>query len=73
MKTLLSIKTEKPLKLEAQRIAQEFGIPLSTLINAFLKQFVRNKEISLDISHKPTPYLWTVILIRTQTVNLLRN
>jgi len=56
-KTLLTIKTDKNLKKEAQKVAEELGIPLSTFINETLKQFVRNKEIALSVSYEPTPTL----------------
>ena len=46
--TILNIKTDKKLKAEAQKIAGEIGVPLSTVINAFLKQFVRDKEITFS-------------------------
>jgi len=61
MKTVLTIKTDKTIKDQARKVADEFGIPLGTIINAFLRQFVRNKELSLDISYKPTPYLMKII------------
>lgn len=61
MKTVLNIKIDKSLKLEAQSVAQQFGIPLGTILNAFLRQFVRNKELSLNISHQPSAYLEEVI------------
>ena len=61
MKTVLTVKTDKSLKLQAQKTAEEFGIPLGTIMNAFLKQFVRNKEISLDISYQPTKYLTDIL------------
>ena len=62
MKTIINIKTDKALKEAAQQTAKEIGIPLGTAINAFLKQFVRDKEITLS-SHKahPTPYLQKII------------
>ncbi len=60
-KTVLNFKTDKSLKLEAQKTAEEFGIPLGTIMNAFLRQFVRNKEISLNISYQPTKYLTDIL------------
>lgn len=56
-KTLLSIKTDKSLKYAAQKTAEELGFPLGTLINSFLKQFVRTKEISFSTTYKPSKYL----------------
>ena len=62
-KTILNIKTDKVLKKHAQETAEELGIPLSTAINAFLKQFVREKEITLSANeYTPTPYLQKIIV-----------
>ncbi len=44
-KTTLTIKTDKELRDEAKKTAKELGLPLGTVINAMLKQFVREKEI----------------------------
>ncbi|MAZ56593.1 hypothetical protein CL653_02280 [bacterium] len=56
--TILNIKTDKDLKVEAQSVAKELGLPLSTVINAFLRQFVRDKEVTFSAdTHRPTPYL----------------
>ncbi|MEK7185096.1 MAG: type II toxin-antitoxin system RelB/DinJ family antitoxin [Patescibacteria group bacterium] len=61
-KTILNIKTEKSLKIAARETAEELGLPLSTAINAFLKQFVREKEITLSANKlKPTPYLQKIL------------
>ena len=60
-KTLITVKTEKTLKRAAQEVAEEIGISLGTLINSFLKQFVRTKEIVFSVSYKPTPYLISAI------------
>jgi addiction module RelB/DinJ family antitoxin len=60
-KTLITVKTDKTLKKAAQEVAEEIGISLGTLINIFLKQFVRTKEINFSVSYKPTPYLMKVI------------
>ena len=52
-KTLLTIKTDKKLKKAAQETAKELGIPLGTLINMTLKQFVREKEIKFAGGYTP--------------------
>lgn len=56
-KTLITIKTEKSLKELAQKTAQEIGIPLGTIINSLIKQFVRNKEVVLSVTNRPSAYL----------------
>jgi len=60
--TIINVKTDKKLKLEAKKVAAELGVPLSTVINAFLKQFVRDKEITLSANQfRPTPYLESIL------------
>lgn len=60
--TILNIKTDKKLKADAQKVAGELGVPLSTVMNAFLKQFVRDKEITLSANqYRPTPYLESIL------------
>lgn len=61
-KTILNIKTDKHLKRAAQDTAEELGVPLGTAINAFLKQFVREKELVLSADRRtPTPYLQRIL------------
>ncbi|MEK7610316.1 MAG: type II toxin-antitoxin system RelB/DinJ family antitoxin [Patescibacteria group bacterium] len=61
-KTILNVKTDKKLKKAAQETAEELGLPLSTAVNAFLKQFVREKEIRLSADkYRPTAYLDRII------------
>jgi len=60
--TILNVKTDKKLKAEARKVAGEIGVPLSTVVNAFLKQFVRDKEVTFSASeYRPTPYLAAAI------------
>lgn len=61
MKTLLTIKTDKVIKDTAQEVAEEIGVPLSTVINSFLKQFVRDREVVFSASYNPSPYLRKII------------
>ena len=61
--TILNVKTEKKLKEEAKKVSAELGVPLSTVINAFLKQFVHDKEITFSANHyRPTPYLERILI-----------
>lgn len=43
---MLNVKTDKEVKREAVKVAGEIGIPLSTVVNAFLKEFVRERKIT---------------------------
>lgn len=51
MTALITVKTDSKVKAQAQKIAGELGVSLSTVINTSLKQFIRDKE--LYISAKP--------------------
>ena len=42
MKTMINIKADKEVKESAQRVAAELGLPLSTVINAYLKELSEN-------------------------------
>ena len=61
MKTVINIKADKDVKANAQRIARELGMPLSTVINAYLKQFVRNKEVYFSTAPRMTTELEEII------------
>jgi addiction module RelB/DinJ family antitoxin len=49
-KTVINIKADKEVKKNAQKIAEELGLSLSAVINAYLRQFIRNKEIHLSVA-----------------------
>ena len=50
MDTTLTIKTKKELRDEVKKTAGKLGIPVTTAVNALLKQFVRDKEIVLSLN-----------------------
>lgn len=45
-KSILNIKTDREVKDQARQIAEEIGVPLSTVVNAFLKEFIRNRQVT---------------------------
>ncbi|MBI5728136.1 MAG: type II toxin-antitoxin system RelB/DinJ family antitoxin [Candidatus Magasanikbacteria bacterium] len=46
--TTLSIKIEDDLKINAQKMADAFGVSLSSLIKMLLKNTVRSGKLDLD-------------------------
>ncbi|HEX9722512.1 MAG TPA: type II toxin-antitoxin system RelB/DinJ family antitoxin [Candidatus Paceibacterota bacterium] len=48
MNTTLTIKTDKKLRDQAKKTAGELGVPLGTVLNALMRQFVRDKEVTLS-------------------------
>ena len=55
MKTVLNIKTDREVKQKAQQIARDLGLPLSTVINAYLKEFVREREVRFSLEPQLRP------------------
>lgn len=53
MKTLISIKTDVTVKRGVQKIAKEFGIPLSTIVNAYFKGLLRDRRIDFALPLRP--------------------
>jgi len=49
MQAILNIKTDRDLKNEAQALAGEFGVPLTTVINSYLRQFIRERKLVLEM------------------------
>ena len=47
-KAIINIKVNKALKHEAQELADEIGIPLTTVITASLKEFVRSRSLTVS-------------------------
>lgn len=56
-KVLLNIKTDREVKIEAKKIAKELGVPLSTVVNAYLKEFIREREVRLSLAPHASPRL----------------
>ena len=51
--TVINIKTDKNLKKDAQTLAKNFGLPLSAIVNTYLREFVREKRVVF--SEPPMP------------------
>jgi addiction module RelB/DinJ family antitoxin len=57
MKTLINIKTDREVKISAQKLAKELGLSLSAVINAYLKQFVRSQAVDFSVVPQMSPEL----------------
>jgi len=58
MNTTLTIKIEKKLRDDAKKTARTLGVPLTTVMNAMMRQFVRDQRLVLEAecpypSHTP--------------------
>lgn len=65
MKTLLNIRVDKIEKEKAKRIAAEMGVPLSTVINAQLREFIRTREFSVSLDPVLKPEIEKELLRRS--------
>lgn len=52
---VITLKTNSVLKSKAQKIADELGFSLSSLINAYLKNLVRNKSVYFNLADESHP------------------
>ena len=60
-KALLYIKLDAEIKRELQEFAAEIGVPVSVLMNAQIKQLLRDRKVTLSAELEPTPYLERVM------------
>src|SRR3989344_6373525 len=49
MDTTLTVKIPKKVKDDAKRIADELGIPLTTVVNSMLRKFAHDKEVTFSV------------------------
>ena len=57
----MSIKIDKTLKARAQATAQAMGIPLSTIINAYLRDVVATGHVEFNATERMTPQMERII------------
>jgi len=56
--TVVTAKVDPQTKRLAQETAFELGMPLSVVIKAFLKQFIRTKSVTFNVQdERPTKYV----------------
>lgn len=54
-KTTINIKADRIVKEKAQKVARGLGMPLSTIVNAYLNQFIRTKEVHFYLEGELKP------------------
>lgn len=47
-KTMINIKTDTEVKMNAKKLANELGLSLSDVINASLRNFIRTREVRVS-------------------------
>jgi addiction module RelB/DinJ family antitoxin len=69
-KTVINIKTDKILKNKAQGLARDLGLPLATIVNAYLREFVREQRIVF--SKPPYPNVKTRKILNEALADIKR-
>ena len=54
---VINIKIDQKIKIQAQKVAADLGLSLSSLLNAYLRQVVRTREVSFRLEEKPSARL----------------
>ncbi len=52
---MINIKAERSVKIQAQKVARELGVPLSLVINNYLRDFIRDKEVHFSLNRDTMP------------------
>lgn len=60
-KTVLNVKVDKETKEQARALANELGLPLSTIIHANLKEFIRTGKVVFSLEPEFKSRVWTQI------------
>jgi addiction module RelB/DinJ family antitoxin len=59
--SVINIRTDTRVKLEAQAIAKKMGLTLSGLINGYLRDVIKIKKVVFLASEEPSKYLVKVL------------
>lgn len=54
---VINIKINPQVKKEAQKLAEDLGFSLSSLINGYLKQIIRTKSVNFELAEEPSEYM----------------
>lgn len=53
--TAIYIRTEPEVKAKAQKVAKELGFSLSSLLNAWLRHFIKTKTVTFSARREEIP------------------
>jgi len=66
---VINIKTQPETKAKAQEIAKAIGVSLSSLLNAYLKQFIKTKSITFSAREEEIPNAATLKVLKKAEEN----
>ena len=57
----MNIRIAEDTRRKLKDFSDEIGIPATSLVNASIKQMLRNREVTFSAAREPTPYLEEII------------
>ena len=57
----MNIRMDEDTRRKLKEFAGQVGIPATSLVNASIKQMLRNQQVVLSTNLEPTPYLEKII------------
>ncbi|MBQ7366068.1 MAG: type II toxin-antitoxin system RelB/DinJ family antitoxin [Spirochaetaceae bacterium] len=64
--TTINIRTSLETKREAERLFEDFGLSMTSAINVFLKQVIRERKIPFEIGYSTPNELTARVLKETE-------
>lgn len=72
-KTVINIKSDKGVKENAKKLAEELGLSLSDVINASLRNFIRTREVHFSAIPRMTPELEKLLGVAESDIKAQKN
>lgn len=57
----IGFKTTTQVKIKAQKLTDQLGVSLSSVLNGFLNQFIRSERLELSIDPQPSQFALDMI------------
>ena len=73
MQTMMSIKMDSSLKTQAQGVAASLGLPLSTVINNYLRSFVDTQRVVFTNHPIPNKQTAEILKLATRDIKVGKN
>lgn len=73
MTTVIHIKADKEVKMNAQKAAKDLGLTLTDVINASLRNFIRTREVVFSDIPQMTPEFEKILEPIMEDIKLGRN
>lgn len=67
--TAIYIRTKPEIKKKAQKVAEELGFSLSSLLNAWLRHFIKTKTITFSARDEEIPNAHTLKVLKKAEEN----